>query len=46
MKKAGFRRCQQQPSTFDSILAVFWYVMVTITATGYGDMMPTTLQAN
>ena len=30
------------PSTFDSIPAAFWYTMVTITTTGYGDMVPTT----
>ncbi|KAI9591167.1 hypothetical protein BDF19DRAFT_499541 [Syncephalis fuscata] len=30
------------PSQFDSIPAVCWFVMVTITTTGYGDMVPQT----
>ncbi|RKP08934.1 hypothetical protein THASP1DRAFT_29278 [Thamnocephalis sphaerospora] len=29
-------------SQFDSIPAVFWFVIVTITTTGYGDMVPQT----
>ncbi|KAI7872337.1 hypothetical protein BDF14DRAFT_1752300 [Spinellus fusiger] len=31
-----------KPSAFDSIPAAFWFVMVTITTTGYGDMVPAT----
>ncbi|KAI8980246.1 hypothetical protein BDB01DRAFT_797022 [Pilobolus umbonatus] len=30
------------PSAFDSIPSTFWFVMATITTTGYGNMVPTT----
>ncbi|KAI8095608.1 hypothetical protein BDF21DRAFT_329984 [Thamnidium elegans] len=30
------------PSSFDSIPATFWFVIVTITTTGYGDIVPAT----
>ncbi|KAG0370768.1 hypothetical protein BGX24_001922 [Mortierella sp. AD032] len=37
-----FIDANNNPSTFDSIPSAFWYTMVTITTTGYGDMVPTT----
>ncbi|KAF9321635.1 hypothetical protein BG000_006353 [Podila horticola] len=37
-----FVDANNNPSTFDSIPSAFWYTIVTITTTGYGDMVPTT----
>ncbi|KAG0335535.1 hypothetical protein BG004_008408 [Podila humilis] len=37
-----FVDANNNPSTFDSIPAAIWFILVTITTTGYGDMVPTT----
>ncbi|KAL1921866.1 uncharacterized protein VTP21DRAFT_10508 [Calcarisporiella thermophila] len=40
--KKIFLDADGNPSSFDSIPAAIWYILVTITTTGYGDMVPTT----
>ncbi|KAF9410445.1 hypothetical protein BGZ94_001643 [Podila epigama] len=37
-----FLDANNNPSTFDSIPSAIWFILVTITTTGYGDMVPTT----
>ncbi|KAI8866396.1 voltage-gated potassium channel, partial [Ramicandelaber brevisporus] len=37
-----FLTSKGEVSDFDSIPAAFWFVMVTLTTTGYGDMVPQT----
>ncbi|KAJ3367480.1 hypothetical protein GGF31_007482 [Allomyces arbusculus] len=38
----GFLDIHGRPSRFDSIPAACWFVIVTLTTTGYGDMVPQT----
>ncbi|KAI0243767.1 hypothetical protein L0F63_000641 [Massospora cicadina] len=42
VEKKAFINGDGRISTFDSIPAAFWFVIVTITTTGYGDIVPST----
>lgn len=42
VEKNAFINGDGRTSTFDSIPAAFWFVIVTITTTGYGDIVPST----
>ncbi len=35
--------CYLEPQTFETLFIGFWYVMTTITTTGYGDYVPATV---